>query len=241
MKRWSLCLRIAVGTLQCLILTAILSLSSARAEIFKWIDENEVVHYTANRASIPIKFQDTVKIVEPPSSPTLFRSRRVPVPETAPGADLGGVEEEALPPERPGEAPVRKGDVVGGVLSSANRPSAAPEASSGQPLRTARTTPLALQGYAAKGEGWWRAQFIQSQDAVEKQQGIVNVHRQSLRKIIKSHASGNEVIPLEDDPEFQKMAHVLPREESRLNQLKRKLRRLEARANDLRIPESWRR
>lgn len=241
MKRWNLCLRTAVGALQCLILAAILTPSPARAEIFKWIDENEVVHYTANRASIPIKFQDTVKIVEPSRSPTLFRSRALPVPETAPGAGLAGVGEEALPPERPGEAPVRGGDVVGGVLSSVDRPAPAPEEPSDQTLRTARTTPLGLKGYAAKGEGWWRAQFVQSQDAVEKQQTIVNAHRQSLRKIIKSHASGNEVIPLEDNPEFQKMARVLPREENRLNQLKRNLRRLEARANDLRIPESWRR
>jgi hypothetical protein len=232
-------LRTAVGGLQALILAALLAPSPAAAEIFKWIDENDIVHYTANRASIPIKFQDTVKIVEPPASPTLFRTRDIPAREGAPG--LPGMAEDVLPAEHPGEAAIGENDVVGGVLSTPRRAAPRAEQPSREPVRTARTTPLGLKGYAAKEEGWWRSQFIQRQDAVAKQQGIVNAHRQSLRKIIKSHASGNEVIPLEDDPDFQKMARVLPREENRLNQLKRNLRRLAARADDLRIPESWRR
>ena len=219
-------------------LTASLFAVRADAQVFKWIDQNEVAHYTSNRASIPIKYQDTVKIVETESRSDLFRTREVTLPQAGP-PDL---HEEYLPPE-PAFTPRKPGtDVVGDVLetpgtaaSPANEATAQPP-----PARQRRTTRLGLKAYTGKSEGWWRSRFSQADALVDKQQRIVDAHRKKLRKIIKSHASGNEVIPLEDDPEFQKMARVLPREEGRLNKVKRQQRRLGARAEELRIPGSWR-
>ncbi len=216
-------------------ISASLSPVRADAQVFKWIDENEVAHYTSNRASIPIKYQDTVKIVEPEPRSDLFRTREVTLPQAGP-PDL---QEEYLPPE-PAFTPRKPGtDVVGGVFETPGTGSRA-EAQE-PPARPRRTSRLGLKAYTGKGEGWWRSRFTQADTLVDKQQRIVDAHRKKLRKIIKSHASGNEVIPLEDDPEFQKMARVLPREEGRLNKFKREMRRLGARADELRIPGSWRR
>ncbi len=202
----------------------------ARAEIFKWVDEGSVVHYTTNRASIPIKFQDTVKIVETPPAapPPVMREAELP---PLPGPLLG---EEELPPPRQGTS-----DVTGRLLE----PAPAPPAEAAPRTRTASIAPssaLTLKSFSGKSEGWWRAQFYQQHQTVDRQQKIVDTHRTRLRQIIKSHAGGEQVLPLEDDPDFQKMADVLPREENRLNQIKRNFRRLEARADQLRIPESWR-
>jgi hypothetical protein len=209
------------------------------AEIFKYIDDNEVVHYTANRASIPIRYQDTVKIVRPPASSHLFRAPDVPIPEPVYPEIEGG----PLPPGVAGEPGDGGADVVGGVLSSrATRPSGQEsEEAASRPARRTTTARLGLRAYSNKSEGWWRSQFIRERRVISDQRQIVDAHRKNLRKIIKSHASGNEVLPLEDDPEFQKMARILPREENRLNQFKRSLRKLEARANELRISDSWRR
>ena len=230
------CVRAAALAFALALLASLACPSPGRAEIFKWVDDNSVVHYTTNRAGIPIKFQDTVKIVETPPAPPLLRTSDLPhLPELEPP-----ITEESLPGELP---PPRGGtDVTGSMLRSGAAPRAAP---SGAVPRTrtasiARTSPLALKAYVGKGEGWWRAQFYQQRDTVERQQKIVDAHRTRLRKIIKSHAGGEQVLPLEDDPDFQKMADVLPREENRLNQLKRNLRRLDARADELRVPESWR-
>ncbi len=208
--------------------------AAARAEIFKWVDENSVVHYTTNRASIPIKFQDTVKIVETPPviTPPLMREAELP---PLPGPSFG---EEELPLDLPSPRP-GSSDVTGNLLQSEPAPKAEPTPRT----RTASIAPpsrLDVKAYTGKGEGWWHAQFYQQREAVGRQQTIVDTHRTRLRQIIKSHAGGEQVLPLEDDPEFQKMADVLPREENRLNQLKRNLRRLEARADQLRIPGSWR-
>lgn len=203
---------------------------AGRAEIFKWVDENSVVHYTANRASVPIKFQDTVKIVEtPPAAPPPLMLEADLPPLSGPGFG-----EEELPPPRQGTS-----DVTGSLLQGAPAPrtEAAPRT---RTASVAPISPLNMKAYAGKGDGWWRAQFYQQRQAVDRQQKIVDTHRTRLRGIIKSHAGGEQVLPLEDDPDFQKMADILPREENRLNQLKRNLRRLEARADQLRIPESWR-
>jgi hypothetical protein len=198
------------------------------------VDESGIVHYTTNRASIPVKFQDTVKIVETPAAapPPLMREAELP---PLPGPEFG---EEDLPSEL---LPPREGssDVTGTLLESA-------PARKSEPAPRTRTasikpaSPLTIKAYTGKGEGWWRAQFYQQHQAVDRQQKIVDTHRTRLRQIIKSHAGGEQVLPLEDDPDFQKMADILPREENRLNQLKRNLRRLEARADQLRIPGSWR-
>ena len=97
-----------------LCLIASLSPVRADAQVFKWIDENEVAHYTSNRASIPIKFQDTVKIVEPEPSSDLFRTREITLPE----AGLPDLQEEYLPHE-PAFTPRKPGtDVVGDVLET---------------------------------------------------------------------------------------------------------------------------
>jgi hypothetical protein len=216
----------------------LLAAPPAGAEIFKWIDENNVVHYTANRASIPVKFQDTVKIVETPPETPLVRTRELPLSETG----TPSVEEEELPSETSGGTPRNQSDVTGHVLSS-DRSGAAGSGASAPEARHAsipRSAALPMHGYLGRGEGWWRAQFLDARAAVERQQTIVDSYRDRLRVVIKSHSGGDAVLPLEDDPEFQKMANVLPREESRLNQLKRNLRRLEARADELRIPSDWR-
>lgn len=208
----------------------------ARGEIFKWVDDNDVAHYTSNRASIPIKYQDTVKLVD--TGAGVFRARDLALPE-GPAPE---VEEERIPPETATRSRKAGTDVVGDVLEGSpqgTRRAAAPPETAQRPV-VSRTARLSLRAYTGKGEGWWRAQFAQAEAKVEKQQRIVDAYRNQLRSIIKSHASGNEVLPLEDDPDFQKMARVLPREESRLNQHKRDLRRLEARAQELRIPDSWR-
>jgi hypothetical protein len=219
--------------------------SPALAEIFKWVDENNIVHYTANRASIPIKFQDTVKIVEtPPEAPPLIR-REVALPDTALPAGVPGVEEQDLSdvPARPRDG---RTDVTGDLLQGGRETPRTGAESAGTrpaPVRSASLGPsarLPLKEYVGKSEGWWRSHFYQSRQAVDRQQAIVDAHRKKLREIIKSHAGGNEVLPLEDDPDFQKMANILPREENRLNQLKRNLRKLEARAQELRVPDSWR-
>jgi len=220
-------------------LTASLAPVRADAQVFKWIDENKVAHYTSNRASIPIKYQDTVNIVEPESRSDLFRTREVTVPQ----AGSPDLQEEYLPPE-PAFTPRKPGtDIVGDVLETPGTGAASGSRAEAEPppARPRRTSRLGLKSYTGKGEGWWRSRFTQADTLVEKQQRIVDAHRNKLRKIIKSHASGNEVTPLEDDPEFQKMARVLPREEGRLNKFKRERRRLGARADELRIPDSWER
>ncbi|MFQ5457922.1 MAG: DUF4124 domain-containing protein [Myxococcota bacterium] len=239
MKVWQERIPAFLPFLFAVFIAAFLGPAPAAGQVFKWVDENEVAHYTSNRASIPIKYQDTVKIVEADTRSNLFQTREVPLP----GTGTPGLQEEYLPPE-PASVPRKTGtDVVGGVLETpegAGTPQGAarPAEPRGRPARTAR---LGLKSYTGKGEGWWRARFSQAGGLVEKQQRIVDAHRNQLRKIIKSHASGNEVVPLEDDAKFQKMARVLPREESRLNKFKRDLRRLEARADELRIPDDWRR
>lgn len=220
-------------------LIASLSPVRADAQVFKWIDENKVAHYTSNRASIPIKYQDTVKIVEPEPRSDLFRTREVTLPQAGP-PDL---QEEYLPPE-PAFAPRKPGtDVVGAVLETPGTDAAPANRAEAQepPARPRRTSRLGLKAYTGKSEGWWHSRFARADTLVDKQQRIVDAHRKKLRKIIKSHASGNEVIPLEDDAEFQKMARVLPREEGRLNKFKRERRRLQARADEMRIPDSWKR
>lgn len=200
-----------------------------QAEIFKWVDDNSIVHYTTNRASVPIKFQDTVKIVETPAAPPLLGGREIPsLPELEPP-----ITEENLPAPRGGT------DVTGSLLRSGGPVTPVPTETKPR-TRTASISPLDVKAYVGKGEGWWRVQFYQQRDSVERQQKIVDTHRTRLRQIIKSHAGGEQVLPLEDDPDFQKMADILPREENRLNQLKRNLRRLEARADALRVPEAWR-
>ncbi len=216
----------------------LLAAPPAGAEIFKWIDENSVVHYTANRASIPIKFQDTVKIVETPPETPLVRTREVPLPE----AGVPAIEEEELPSETSESAPHNQSDVTGHVLASGRAGAAKPTAprNEGRQASIPTSAALPMHGYLGRGEGWWRGQFLDARSAVERQQTIVESYRDRLRQVIKSHSGGDAVLPLEDDPEFQKMANILPREESRLNQLKRNLRRLEARANELRIPSDWR-
>ncbi|OGP83989.1 MAG: hypothetical protein A2Y95_10390 [Deltaproteobacteria bacterium RBG_13_65_10] len=216
----------------------LLPVPPAGAEVFKWTDENSVVHYTANRASIPIKFQDTVKIVETPPEMPLARTREFPASETG----IPGLEEEELPADSSRGAPPSRTDVTGNVLVSGQGAAAksARTKTEGREASIPRSAALPMQGYLGRGEGWWRAQFLESLRGVERQQQIVESYRDRLRQIIKSHSGGDAVLPLEDDPEFQKMANILPREESRLNQLKRNMRRLQARANELRIPSDWR-
>lgn len=220
-----------------LLVAALCLPAAARGEIFKWIDDNDIAHYTSNRASIPIKYQDTVKLVETRSDAGLYRTQELALPE----GPVPDYDESPLPPEDGGAPRTTGTDIVGDVLDG--EAAAAPAAPSGETVRRPvirRTARLGLREYTGKGEAWWRAQFAQARALVEKQQKVVDAYRDQLRTIIKSHASGNEVLPLEDNPEFQKLARVLPREESRLNQHKRDLRRLDARASELRIPESWR-
>jgi len=224
--------------LPALLLAVLCMPGPAWGEVFKWVDDNEVAHYTSNRASIPIKYQDTVKLVETRSDAGLYRTREITLPE----GPVPGFDEEPLAPE-PAAGPRKTGtDVVGDVLEGEAEGTPAAEAAPESTRRTGirRIARLGLREYTGKGEAWWRAQFAQARALVDKQQQVVDSHRDQLRQIIKSHASGNEVLPLEDDPEFQKLARILPREESRLNQHKRDLRRLDARATELRIPESWR-
>ncbi|MDP3937891.1 MAG: hypothetical protein Q8R92_07120 [Deltaproteobacteria bacterium] len=238
MRAWGEARRGLPALLLALAIAGIGMPGAAQGEIFKWIDDKEVAHYTSNRASIPIKYQDTVKLVETRADPGLYRTLDIALPE----GPVPGFEEEPLAPE--GDAPRRTGgtDVVGDILqgeaAGAPAASAARQAAPRPAIR--RTARLGLREYVGKGEAWWQAQFAQANALVSKQQQIVDAHRNQLRKIIKSHSSGNEVLPLEDNPDFQKLSRILPREESRLNQHKRDLRRLDARATELRVPESWR-
>jgi hypothetical protein len=175
--------------------------------------------------------------VEAPPETPLVRTQEVPLSET--GAP--SIEEEELPSEISGGTPRNRSDVTGHVLGSAGAGAEKPGASGheGRQASIPKSAALPMHGYLGRGEGWWRAQFLDARGAVERQQTIVDSYRDRLRIVIKSHSGGDAVLPLEDDPEFQKMANILPREESRLNQLKRNLRRLEARANELRIPSDW--
>jgi hypothetical protein len=125
-----------------------------RAEIFKWVDESSIVHYTTNRASIPVKFQDTVKIVETPpaSPPPLMREDELP---PLPGPGFG---EEDLPSDLP---PPLGGssDVTGTLLQSepARKAEPAPR------TRTASIKPASPPSRPTGRARCWRAQFYRQQ------------------------------------------------------------------------------
>lgn len=210
--------------------------AESRAELYRWTDDEGVVHYATDRDRIPRRYRSQAQVVRsdapvaPPGGP-LPPLAGQPTPAPAPSAaepelprEPESVQEPAQPPEQPAEAPPpavapepdAEPDTAPSSQAAPGRPAPAPEetpavtnAPPPPPPAAPRRAPLPPDDPRAA-------------EAAELEREIA-ARQEEIRQLISQNRwEGSE---LATDPRLRELGEVLPRLQAELEALRGELER----------------